>query len=163
MGMALSMLLAFGLSVAQTQPQAQAQTQTQMPTKAQQPSKLLVQTYTGMLKVTADKSGRITDAKLNVGSLVPRYYTIALDKAGKELAGKMNGKRVQVKGTLERRSRATVLVVRQFSPIIYKPKTTIVPKPADNAAEARRDGSLPIGGDANVQNSPAYPAPATRR
>jgi len=117
-------LLAFGLTVAQAQ--------TQRPTKAPEPSKPLTQTYTGTVKVTKDKAGQITSAKLNVGGLLPRYYAIALDRAGKELARKMDGKRVQVKGLLERKSRATVLVVRQFSQVISKSTSTTTPKSANS-------------------------------
>jgi hypothetical protein len=99
---------------------------TQKTTKAVKPAKPQVKTYTGTVKVTKDKTGQVTAAKLRVGGILPHTYTVALDPKGKELARKMDGKKVQVKGTLVKQKNGTRLTIREFNAVTPKPakKTT---------------------------------------
>jgi hypothetical protein len=66
------------------------------------------------VKVTKDKAGQITAVKLSTGAL-SRTYNIVLDKEGKDLAVKMDGKRVQVKGLVQKVSGKTVLLVKDYA------------------------------------------------
>jgi hypothetical protein len=131
--MAVAMLLVFGLSAANAGTQKPAKAQ--KPTKAEKPAKPQVQTYTGTVKVTKDKAGHVTDVKLSVGKLLPHKYSIILDNEGKELARKMDGKKVEVKGLLEKKSGKTVMLVKQYSPIVSKStKKVVASKPAKSTA-----------------------------
>jgi hypothetical protein len=90
------------------------------------PAKPEMQNYTGTVKVTKDKAGQVTAAKLSVGKILPRTYTITLDAKGKELARKMADKQVQVKGTMVKQKDGTRLTIKEFSVVAPKPakKTT---------------------------------------
>jgi hypothetical protein len=126
MRMAVVTLLVFGLSVAGAA--------TQKPAKTQKVTKPQVKTYTGTVKVTKDKAGRLTAVKLSTGLLSPTY-NVALDKQGRELAEKMAGKRVQVQGLVAKKSGKTVLTVREYSPVAPKStKKAAATKPAKPAA-----------------------------
>jgi hypothetical protein len=119
MKMAVMAWLVFGVSLASAE--------TQKTQKAVKPAKPTVQTYTGTIKVTKDKAGQVTATKLSVGRFLPRTYTIAPDAKGRELARKMAGKQVEVKGTLVKQKGGTRLVVKEFS--------AAAPKPAKKAAK----------------------------
>jgi hypothetical protein len=95
---------------------------TQKTTKTVKPAKPQVKTYTGTVKVTKDKTGQVTAAKLSAGGILPHTYTLALDTKGKELARKMDGKKVQVRGTLVKQKSGTRLTVREFNAVTPKPK-----------------------------------------
>jgi hypothetical protein len=124
--MAVAMLLVVGLSAANAG--------TQKPAKTQKPSKAQIQTYTGTVKVTKDKAGQITDAKLSVGKILPHKYNIVLDKEGRDLAARMDGKRVQVKGRVEKKSGKTLLLVKGYSPVASKSAKKAASKPAKTTA-----------------------------
>ena len=94
------------------------------------PAKSEVKTYTGTLKVTKDKAGTITGAKLSVGKVLPHTYDIALDKEGKELAEKMDGKLVQVRGTMVKQKEGARLTVKDFRATSSKPAAKPTTKPA---------------------------------
>ncbi len=127
--MAVAMVLVVGLSAANAGTQKPAKTQ--KPATTEKPSKPQIQTYTGTVKVTKDKAGKVTDAKLSVGKLLPHKYNILLDNGGRDLAARMDGKTVQVKGLVEKRSGKKVLVVRAYSPVKSKStKKVIASKPA---------------------------------
>lgn len=131
--MAVAMLLVFGVSVAGAG--------TQKTTKAHKATKPQIQAYTGTVKVTKDKAGQVTAAKLSVGKILPHKYSIVLDKEGKELADKMDGKRVQVKGLLEKKSGKTTLLIKEYGVVPPKAKKTVAPKPAKTTAPKSTNGT----------------------
>jgi hypothetical protein len=118
--MAVVVWLALGVAVANAG--------TQKTTKTVKPAKSQVQTYTGTVKVTKDKAGQVTAAKLSVGKVLPHTYPIALDAKGKELVRKMADKQVQVKGTVAKQKDGTWLTVREFSAVAPKPAKTTTRK-----------------------------------
>jgi len=129
--MAVAMLLVFGVSAA-----GAATQKTTNPPKVTKATKPQVQTYTGTVKVTKDKAGKLTAVKLNTGTF-SRTYNVVLDSEGRALGTKMAGKRVQVKGIVEKKSGKTALAVKGFSQIVPKSKTP-APKPAKTTAKTTK-------------------------
>ncbi len=110
--MAVAVWLMLGVGVANAAPQKA--------TKTLKPAKAEVKTYTGTVKVTKDKTGQVTAAKLSVGGLLPHNYPIALDGKGRELVRKMADKKVEVKGTLVKQKDGTHLTIKEFSAVTPK-------------------------------------------
>jgi hypothetical protein len=75
----------------------------------------------GTVEVTRDKGGVITEVTLKAGKVMVTKYKITLDEKGKELGEKMASKRVEVKGTVEKKSGAKWLTVTQYSESVSKP------------------------------------------
>jgi hypothetical protein len=124
--MAVVTLLVFGVSVAGAA--------TQKTTKTTKSTKPQVKTYTGTVKVTKDKAGKLTAVKLNTGTF-SSTYNVVLDSKGRELGEKMAGKRVQVKGLVQKKSGKTVLAVRGFDRVVPKSKKkTPAAKPVKTTA-----------------------------
>jgi hypothetical protein len=150
--MAAAMLLVFGLSAANAG--------TQKPAKVQKPVKPKIQTYTGMVKVTKDKAGHVTDVKLSIGKAFPHKYSILLDTEGKALATKMDGKQVQVKGLLQKKSGKTVLLVKQYR--LFAPKSTkkaVAAKPATRTARKPTTVTTSKSTTATAPKSTTPPSP----
>lgn len=128
-------LLVFGVSVAGAKAEKPAKTPKSTKTPAvTQPQ---VKTFKGTVKVTKDKDGKITDAKIGSGPL-SRTYTVALDKQGTELADKMAGKKVVVKGFLQKnKSGRTLLTVNEFSAVVAKPAKKVSAEKATKPAEPK--------------------------
>lgn len=165
--MAVVTLLVFGLSAANAGTQKPdkatkpANAGTQKSEQAAKPAKPQIQTYTGTVKVTKDKAGQITDVKLNIGRVLPHKYSIILDNEGKELAAKMDGKRVEVKGLLQKKSGKTLLLVKQYNLVV--PKTTtkkvVASKPVTTTAPKSTNATAPKSTNATTPKSTTTPAP----
>jgi hypothetical protein len=89
--------------------------------KANEPSKPEYKDYKGILKVIKDPAGNIKSAELMCDGLSkPPTYHIVLNEDGKELAEKMAGKEVSIKGKLEEKAGAKWLAVTGYSAVSSK-------------------------------------------
>jgi hypothetical protein len=89
---------------------------------ANAPSKPEHRSYKGTVEVTKDKAGDIKAVGLKVGHILKHTYHITLDEKGKELAEKMAGKKVNVKGSLSKKAGAGWLTITEYSAVLPKPK-----------------------------------------
>ena len=107
---------------------------TQKTTKTTKSTKPQVKTYTGTVKVTKDKAGKLTAVKLNTAPFPARTTSSSTAKAA-DFGEKMAGKRVQVKGLVQKKSGKTVLAVRGFDRVVPKSKKkTPAAKPVKTTA-----------------------------
>lgn len=104
--MSIVMLLAVGLLAGNTLAKNSSKS-----TKASSPE---TGSYKGTIEVTKDKAGNVEKVTLKTGGVLKTTYNITLDDKGKELAEKMNGKRVHITGTLEKKSGGKWLVVKDY-------------------------------------------------
>jgi hypothetical protein len=105
---------------------------TQNPTKVSKPSKPVLQSYTGEVEVTKDKSGDVRTVKLTVGKVRKYSFNVTLDKKGKELGEKMAGKQANLKASKEKKGDARWLTIQDYSEV--PAKTTGTPNPSTGTA-----------------------------
>lgn len=72
------------------------------------------QALTGTVSVSADDDGNITAVNLTVGETV---YHVTLDASGRKLGGDMEGKKVEVTGTVREHDDQKWIVVKSFKEV----------------------------------------------